>query len=402
MPTISGFTTVADLVDGQTGATIVFSNESHVFVASAEGMITVGSTGRNLPDYTNTVSIYSGPTQVSYTDLATPTVDNTWTVAGSADVASQTYRTLDLSNNLQLRIADTTGSMTVHDLNTESNGFVDAAGSDSVVLVIPITVRVAGNNVTYTRVISFAKALGGSAPFIRMEASNQTVTYPFGPLGTTSPNAGQTAITFTANSFNFIGTPAGVWSYTRVGGTASSGTITDSASTDIDGLSTDSSTLVLTTAAYNTHLGNGRAVTYRFQRTSMGAGMLSADQITIARLSDADAGGSVIIAAVAGNNILKNNPTYSASDPTTYVDLEAQLYVGGNRINDTFFTTGISRGTLTFAWSKNGTAIPASGTGSLQVTQPSNYGRTAYRIRVGGADVTDGGSESYSCAITYT
>ena len=399
MPTISGFTTVADLVDGQTGATIVFSNESHVFVASADGEITVGNTGRNLPDYANTVVIYSGTDAVNYANLATPTANNTWTVAGSADVGGQTYRTLALSNNLQLRIADTTGIMTVHDLNTASDGFVDASGPDSVVLTVPVTVRVAGVNITYNRSISFAKALGGSAPFIRMETTGQTVAYPF---GSATPTVGQDAITFTANSFNFSGTPAGVWSYTRVGGTASSGTITDSASTDIDGASTDASTLVLTTTAYNTHLGNGRAVTYRFQRTSQGAGTASADQISVVKLTDADAGGAVVIAVAAGNNILKNNPVYSASDATTYVDLEAQLYVGGNRVNDTFFTTGISRGTITFVWSKNGVAIPASGAGSLQVSQPSNYGRTSYRIRVGGADVADGGSESYSCAITYT
>ena len=396
MPTVSGFTTVADLVDGLAGATIVFSNEAHVFTADAEGAIAVGTTGRNLPDYSNQVSIYNGSTQATYADLAVPTDNNTWTVAGSADVAGEAYRTLDLTNDLQLRIADTTGTMTLHDRNTATTGFVDIGGADNILLIIPIVIRISGTNVTYNRSLSLAKALGGSAPFIRMEATRQTVAYDFGG---DDPQTGQPDIVFTATSFNFSGTPAGVWRFSVDG--AAFQTITSGAGMTIVGANTDSSTLTLTSAGYDGHLGDGSVVTYRFERTSMGASA-SADQVSVVKLEDADAGGAVVIAVLAGSAILKNNPTYSASDTSTFVDLEAQLYVGGNRVNDTFFTTGIDRGTLTFAWSKNNVLIPATGAGSLQlVAQPANYGRQAYRIRVIGLDIEDGGTETYSCAVTY-
>ena len=396
MPTVSGFTTVADLVDGQSGASVVFSNESHVFSASAEGTITTGSSGNNLPDFTTTVSIYLGSTVANYENSATPTANNRWTVQGSTDVSGQSYRTLNVTGDLQIRIADSNGAMTLHDRATSTSGFVDQAGASSLVITIPILVQVNGQDILYNRSLSIAKVLGGSAPFIRMAATRQTFRYEFRG---TSPLATESDITFTASSFNFMGTPTGVWEYSVDGGNFLA--ITDGANSNFSGEATDTSTLVLTRAGFQTHLGSGRSVIYRFRRTSTGSSTPSLDQIAVIKIEDSDAAGAVLIAVAAGNAILKNNPAYSSSDSSTYVDLEAQLYVGGNRINDGFFTTGTSRGTLTFVWSKNGTAIPASGSGSLQVTQPSNYGRTAYRIRLGGADITDGGTETYSCAITY-
>ena len=60
MPTITGNITIADLVDGVTGATIVFTNESHTFTADPDGEVS------DLTGFSSDVAVYAGTTQFDF------------------------------------------------------------------------------------------------------------------------------------------------------------------------------------------------------------------------------------------------------------------------------------------------------------------------------------------------
>jgi len=69
MPTITGNITIADLVDGVTGATIVFTNESHTFTADPDGEVS------DLTGFSSDVAVYAGTTQFDFVTGSSPGTD---------------------------------------------------------------------------------------------------------------------------------------------------------------------------------------------------------------------------------------------------------------------------------------------------------------------------------------
>ena len=203
MPTITGNITIADLVDGVTGATIVFTNESHTFTAGTDGSVT------DLSSFSSDVAVYAGTTQFTYVTGSSPGTDQ-YAIGSVVTSAGLSTSVASVSSQARLTVADTAGSA----------GFADAGedNPDSASIVVPIIVNISGTLITYNRVISLAKARGGSAKIINVVASRQTVLYDF---GTTSPKSGETAFVIEADFQNFeTGDAAGVWSY-RAGNSGS-------------------------------------------------------------------------------------------------------------------------------------------------------------------------------------
>jgi hypothetical protein len=227
-----------------------------------------------------------------------------------------------------------------------------------------LIVNISGTLVTYNRVISLAKARGGSAKVVRVTPSRQTVLYDF---GSTNPKTGETSIVIEADYQNFeSGDPAGVWSY-RSGGSGSFASIGSGQGT-VSGANNQS--LTITKDQYQTVAGTDNVVTYRVTRATR------IDQVSIVKLRDAEGGYQVVI-ETSDATIFKNN--------VGTADFTARLYRGGTEI-----TSGI-----TYLWKLNGATFTPS------ASQPSGHGTTSANIRLSAADVPDGSSRQVTCSISF-
>jgi hypothetical protein len=349
MPTITGNITIADLVDGVTGATIVFTNESHTFTAGTDGAIA------DLSNFSTDVSVYAGTVQYTFVTGTSPGT-NQYSVGSVTVVAGLSTSVAAVNSQARLTVADT----------GTSTGFADAGDSnpDSASIVVPLIVNISGTLVTYNRVISLAKARGGSAKVVRVTPSRQTVLYDF---GSTNPKTGETSIVIEADYQNFeSGDPAGVWSY-RSGGSGSFASIGSGQGT-VSGANNQS--LTITKDQYQTVAGTDNVVTYRVTRATR------IDQVSIVKLRDAEGGYQVVI-ETSDATIFKNN--------VGTADFTARLYRGGTEI-----TSGI-----TYLWKLNGATFTPS------ASQPSGHGTTSANIRLSAADVPDGSSRQVTCSISF-
>lgn len=349
MPTITGNITIADLVDGVTGATIVFTNESHTFTAAPDGAIA------DLSGFSSDVAVYAGTVQYTYVTGSSPGT-NQYAIGTVPTSAGLSTSVNTVSNQARLTVTDTSGG----------TGFADAGENnpDAASIVVPIIVNISGTLVTYNRVISLAKARGGSAKIIRVTPSRQMILYDF---GATSPKSGEGNLVIEADFQNFdTGDAAGVWSY-RSGGSGSFQAVGSGQGT-VSGANNQS--LTITPAQYQAAAGTDNVVTYRITRDTR------TDQVSIVKLRDAEGGYQVVI---------------ETSDPTVFknnvgeADLTAKLYRGGEEV-----TSG-----LTYLWKLNGAAFTPS------ASQPTGYGATSASIRISAGDVPDGASRQVTCSISF-
>ena len=350
MPTITGNITIADLVDGVTGATIVFTNESHTFSAGTDGAIA------DLSTFSSDISVYAGTTQYTYVTGTSPGA-NQYAVNSIADTAGLSTTVSSVSSQGRLAVADIAGNTT---------GFADAGASnpDSTSIVIPIIVNISGTLVTYNRIISLAKARGGSAKVVRVTASRQTILYDF---GSTNPKTGETSVVLNADYQNFeSGDAAGVWSY-QVGG---AGTFTSVGSGQGTVSGTNNADLTITKDQYQSVAGTSNVVTYRITRATR------IDQVSIVKLRDAQGGYQVVI-ETSDATVFKNN--------VGTADLTAKLYRGGTEI-----TSGI-----TYAWKLNGAVFTPSS------SQPTGFGTTSASLRLSAGDIPDASSRQVTCSISF-
>lgn len=349
MPTITGNITIADLVDGVTGATIVFTNESHTFSADTDGSIA------DLSSFSSDVAVYAGSTQYTYVTGSSPG-SNQYAVGSITTVAGLATSVASASSQARLSVADTAGT----------TGFSDAGDTnpDSASIVVPIIVNISGTLVTYNRVISLAKARGGSAKVVRITPSRQTMLYDF---DATNPKSGEGNIVIEADYQNFeTGDAAGVWSY-RAGSSGSFVNIGVSQGT-VSG--TNNISLTVTPAQYQTVAGTDNVVTYRVTRSTR------IDQVSIVKLRDAEGGYQVVIETTDAT-IFKNN--------VGSADLTARLYRGGAEVTSS----------LTYLWKLNGATFTPS------ASQPTGSGTTSSSIRLSAGDVPDGSSKQVTCSISY-
>lgn len=377
MPTLAGSITIADLLDGVTGASVVLSNEAHTFSATADGEIT------DLSGFNSTATVFIGVTAVSFdpTGGILSTNDFDFGGTGNSDILRGSNITFTTGADLRALVS-TTGVITIVDLGLSTVGFDDfGTAIDNVVISIPLRVNNAGTIQTYNRSISLTKARGGSAKIIQVSASRQTVTYAFSD---DVPKTGQDAIVFLADFQNYdAADTAGVWRF-RVGTT---GAFTDVTSGTQGTISTDvdtNDTLTVSSTQYQTARGSvEQSVTYRMIRDTR------LDQVTAIRLQDAE-GGYQVFVETDESTVFRNNPTYDANDDATYADLNARIFRGGVEV-----LTG-----LTYAWVKDGQAF------TLQVSQTglgdgTNFGLTQPNVRIGAADVDDNKNNLFTCNITF-
>lgn len=352
MPTITGSISLSDLIDGSTGASIVFTNESHTFPATADGEVSTSDLG----SFSSEVAVFGGANEFGFQAATTVPATGMYSILQSA---------ITFTSGADLTAAiSTLGVITVSDSAGSSTGFVDAGTTiDSVSMTVPIRVNIDGTTVVYNRVISFAKAKGGSAKTIRVTASRQSVEYAF---GSSTPKSTESALTFLADFQNFAdGDAAATWSFST-GGSATFNPITG-ATGSISG--TQNSTLGVTTAQFDTALATNRVVTYRVTRDNR------TDQVSVAQLVDAEGGYNVIITVTDGSTVFKNNST------TARTTLRADIYRGGVLITPT-----------SYAWRKNGVTFTPSVSGQTLV---------ARSIILGAADVEDNGTDQFSCEVTF-
>jgi len=350
MPTITGNITIADLVDGVTGATIVFTNESHTFTAAPDGEVP------DLSGFSSDVAVYAGTTQYTFVTGTSPGT-NQYAIGSITTVAGLTTSVASVSSQARLTVSDTAGV----------SGFADAGESnpDSALIVVPVIVNISGTLITYNRIISLAKARGGSAKVITLTASRQTILYEF---DATNPKSGETDIVIEADYQNFdTGDPAGAWSY-RAGGSGSFVAIGSGQGT-VSGANNQS--LTITPTQYQAAAGTDNVVTYRVTRD-----INRIDQVSIVKLRDAEGGYQVVI-ETTNATVFKNN--------SGEADLTARLYRGGTEI-----TSGI-----TYLWKLNGATFTPS------ATQGTGQGTTSASVKVSAGDVPDGSSRQVTCEISF-
>ena len=357
MPTIAGSISISDLVDGVTGATIVFSEEASTFTASADGEIT------DLSSFTTQANVYAGTTQHTYASGTTPGANEfsfgTITFTSGADLD------FDVSSD---------GTISISDLGEVTTGFDDPGTEiDAVAMTVPVIVNISGTAITYNRVVSLTKARGGSAKIVSVAPSRQAVLYDFAAV---NPKSTEVNIVLTADYQNYdTGDAAGTWSFrSGASGTFSAITATQGA---VSG--TNNSILTITPAQYQTAASTNDVVTYRVTRDTR------IDQVSIVKIRDAEGAYQVIITST-DSIVFKNNAG------TT--DLTATVFRGG-------LVFGAAPGgddngdPLEYAWRRGGEVFTPT------VTQPENFGVTHNQIRIDAGDVPDGDTSQFTCNVTY-
>ena len=121
MPTVQGFISVTDLVDGVVGNAVIFTNENHTYVADADGVIAAGE----ISMFTNDVFVEAGVVNITYdagTDLLNQN-NNTFRLATTSGVVNNTTQTVvsgtaDLDINLAGTEGDADVTLTITDKNT--------------------------------------------------------------------------------------------------------------------------------------------------------------------------------------------------------------------------------------------------------------------------------------------
>ena len=222
MATLTGAISIADLVDGLAGASIVGSNEVHTFIATPEGMIT----STELAAYSNTYTVYVGTDVRTFNNTlgGTPGA-STWRYSATPTVSPS-------GHDLTVNINSSTGALTLTD-GSGSTGFADSDAIDSITITATILVNIAGTSTgTYTKVINLTKAKGGNARVTRMVPNKQTFEYARG-ASAVKDTAFSNSLELDSQFYNFTSTDADpVWTY-QANDDSTATTISQSGSTTV-------------------------------------------------------------------------------------------------------------------------------------------------------------------------
>lgn len=353
MPVATGYITIADVIDGTAGLQAVLSNENHTFVAGADGAVADAELGM----FETNVSAFFGTTALAFAATNSPATATQFAISnGSANGASAISVT---PSNAGLTPSVNSVGLITFTNAAGSTGFADAGSIDSVVITVPIRIQVdTGVFRTINKTISFSKAMGGSAEFVRVTANAQTLAYANGAV---APKAGQDNLVFSAVAPNitsgdytweyFSGVPTSTSSFTEI-------TTTESG--------TNNSILTVTPGEFDVLLANNGQVVFRATRG------MAFDQITVVMLEDAaDGQNSVqVIIVPNGSTVFRNN--------TGSVVLTGNIYDGGviipaGRINS-------------YLWKKDNTNV----SGGVNKT-----------LTVAASDIANDGASLYSVDIDY-
>lgn len=360
---VTGVVTVTDVRDGVTPPSVLLTNESHTFAATAGGVIV------DLSGFSSEVQAYVGTDAYTYTTSATPTGSTFTIVSGSIAV---------LPSNADLTVTvSATGVITVSDAGGSGTGFDDDDTINNVTISIPV--KIAGFTSNINKVITLSKSLGGSAPVVRIESNTQTVEYDQeGDIARTEN------IVVTANELNFNDHANATWEY-RVGGSGSFAALSGTGiSISQSSSNADPEVATITPAGFASLVGTNRSITIRARR----GGTISApqyyDQITIAKVFDGASAISVVITPTVGSTILRSD--------TDVVVLRADVYKSG---------TLLTPGSWTYSWSKDGTTLTAANQAAQTgATQQTGEGYNQRSLRVEGDGITDDTAALFKVTVT--
>jgi len=350
---------VRDFTDGINAPTISIENDNHTFTAEANGEIVDFSSFDNY----NSVSVRLGNQLYSMQGTGTTPSANGFTISNVA---------FSSGANFTLAYAAAANGTAVGTLANPSGttGFFDsgtATGQNAA--TITLTIYINGFTAPFSRTISLSKAIGGSAPMVRLYANQQLVPFNF---GVNVPTVGTSTVQLTAVSTN-IESGNFTWAYRQTGTTGSMIALTG-AETGITVSGTNNSLLTFTHTAFATLLGGltSSGIEFRATRSSV------YDSETIDRNAGAAPAISLTIRIISGPAEYRNNIT------GTDTVLEAAIAVGGLTQSNVAFGTGLAG---QFQWEKGGANFTPS------ITQQSGEGATNYRIRINASDIADGSEE---------
>ena len=204
MATLTGAISIADLVDGLAGASIVGSNEVHTFIATPEGMID----DSELTSFANSYTVFVGTDQRSFeTGQGDPSAG--YTISNTV-VTSGAELTVTISN---------AGVITVTDAGSNS-GFANADVLSSVTITVTLRVFIqSGSIAQYTKTIVLTKAKGGNARVVRAVANKQTFEFARGASSAKDVTFNN-SLTIIGNSYGFVAADAGaLWTHRLDDGT---------------------------------------------------------------------------------------------------------------------------------------------------------------------------------------
>ena len=343
---VSGFITISDVSDGSSPTAISMSNENHTFAASSTGDVSTAERD----SFSSTAQVFVGISQYASSTNSSPTGTNYYIVSAAA------------TNSFVSSIDRSTGIITVTSVPS-------GTGAGNETSTITVVVKVAGVSANISRSINLSKSIAGltggtgaegvAGKVVRLTAARNIFTFSSGATISTDTNisiAATSSGTFTATTF--------IWTYS----------INGAAAITLNPLSLPTGYTLSTTTVTNDTLtvtpsgfANSDTVAITTTRDSQ------FDVLTLFKLEDAAAGADAVTCQVvltSGTQIFKNNTGTSVA--------RADIYLGGV-LQNTAFHNG-----LTYQWAKNGTNIPAATSRTLTVTA---------------ADVTDDGSELYTCNV---
>ncbi|MBT4081483.1 MAG: hypothetical protein HOE82_12815 [Gammaproteobacteria bacterium] len=340
--TAVGAITIQDVQDGIHPISLVLSNQSHTFAGDQQGFISATEAAT----FSCTVHAYVGVTRATYDNEGTP-ANNTYSIGTIAYSPTGWSFTSTVTNN------QVTFTMT-----TVPTGVTNKSCAVTVPIIIKNSV---GNTTTVDAIISLSKLIEGSdGAIINLLPSRQTIRFD-----ENDDAVDTTDILIPIEAKGNVGTLSAY--YATNGSTSwtelSVGTIADTAKEiDIDGAN-DNDSITLSVANF----GTADVFTVRVSGTSGGS-----DIVSIIKVRDGLTGPAALTVAISsssGGFSFKNNAG-------TAKTLTAVVY---DNADGTVVTP------TAFQWRKNGTNVT---------------GETSSTIEVTAADITDGGSEEYSCLVT--
>ncbi len=338
--TAVGAVTIMDIQDGVHPLSVILSNQSHTFAADHEGTVA----GTEKDKFMCEINAYVGGTRIDYDPAGTP-ANNTYKLGTIVDdPSSWVSQTTEVSNQIQISMLTIPTGVTLATAQIE----------------LPILIKNSlGNTTQVDMVISLAKAIEGTGgQVIYMEPDRQT--FKFDEFGVTTDGT----VSIKVSSAGLVGSlsveksiDGGVWSTLTVGAGAD-----QAASIDIDGSGDDDE---ITITAANFSDTNNLAIKV------VGA-TGGVDVVGLVRIQDGSTGPAALIVSITsdvGGFAFKNNT--GATKTLTVVVWDAAT---GNVVIPT-----------AFQWKKNG----------------GNVGTSQDTFAVNATDITDNGSEQYSCEVTY-
>lgn len=290
MATARGVVTVTDIADGLPTISIIQTNENHSFTAASDGSVEASERTA----FRNNIAVLVGDTQAGYV-TSTPTVNNTFTI-GTLSVTPSGDITPRLGTDSLSAILGTGNII-------QAAMVIDAIADDArdVQVRLPIIVRRLGVNVTLIAIVTFSKAIGGSAQSVQVEANRRQFVFTSSAATTSTDEDIVLTATGDGNTGDFT--------WTR---SVDAGTSEPVPAGQISGTNNNTVTIP------DTDFASANNITYRASRGT------AADRVSIFRINEIQPF-YIVPRVTSGALDLKNNEGT--------VTIVADVYEGGNEIS---------------------------------------------------------------------